>query len=900
MVFTTDNPLTALYCIPPIDEASNVRAARVAVRRREAPLMPGSPPAGRKTAPPLRREPSDSEEPKLEAVALESDDSLSPKHSRKVSLSYSTTDICFDGTEGSDQAVPIDHFFQKPIKDNFMEEKNDANEWIFTPFKEFSPGKSLYFELAQLESRTVYQFKHQFLSVSVPSAEPKHSIESESSHSLEEPKLHTHPDAPADADHPVSAPPARNLPPIAPRLQLLEISKPLEFMTDRPSDNLPKFFITEACTGKKRSAKENILLSSALTTSSTSRSPSLFAIDIMSGKHVWCLKGNQRKNIQNAKILGVLKGGSIIATVAGKGTYGPYGITTQATELLELSISGHVKRALNIAALNEQLNAVGQRKAIAFGNDVAILPNGNLAVLCQQEGPAPTALSAVLERLTDPQKDESDAVQLIFSQLKTAHSDTKEIPLPLGAEYFEKKKFSVTSDMIVVLDENFRLSWFWSALEHLELNRFREPMGAFSFVDVPTIGTPTALGIGMYSLNHTCVESISYTDDGNFLLSIRNQDWVTKVAYENGRGDGQIIWRLGPEGDFGILTPSEIRSGAKPDFTLGPSSSVWWSHPQQISISPRTHPDEDMEIVMFDTSTKLHELDSHRRPVNLRSGNSRGIVMKIDEHTKVARITNVFDLGFYSEVGGTARRLENGNFFFAGGSVFSSTQSSSARFISSGKPRGGVHPILRGSTVFTEITPAGEVVYAGRLENSSNRMFRLPSLYVGSSILPTKSLGQASHEIFGGLKKLSTKNLIHPLTVTEDHTPPQAIPSGGSVVTAIRIYVDDPEIARVELIEKMRLRLIREKPHPVFYLSETTMLVLLKKPADSSEAELCSNVSIVIAATSNEMVDAIFEEVSKRYTPPNPPTPTADGAYEFRVEALGLIWVVSCRAHPNK
>jgi arylsulfate sulfotransferase len=38
--------------------------------------------------------------------------------------------------------------------------------------------------------------------------------------------------------------------------------------------------------------------------------------------------------------------------------------------------------------------------------------------------------------------------------------------------------------------------------------------------------------------------------DGNLVISLRNQDWIVKVAYQNGAGNGSVVWRLGNQGDF--------------------------------------------------------------------------------------------------------------------------------------------------------------------------------------------------------------------------------------------------------------------------------------------------------------------------------------------------------------
>jgi arylsulfate sulfotransferase len=37
-------------------------------------------------------------------------------------------------------------------------------------------------------------------------------------------------------------------------------------------------------------------------------------------------------------------------------------------------------------------------------------------------------------------------------------------------------------------------------------------------------------------------------DDGNILISMRNESIVYKVDYEDGKGTGAVIWRLGQGG----------------------------------------------------------------------------------------------------------------------------------------------------------------------------------------------------------------------------------------------------------------------------------------------------------------------------------------------------------------
>jgi arylsulfate sulfotransferase len=90
---------------------------------------------------------------------------------------------------------------------------------------------------------------------------------------------------------------------------------------------------------------------------------------------------------------------------------------------------------------------------------------------------------------------------------------------------------TVTGDVLIDLDENHKPVWLWNEFDHLDINR--QPMG---FPD----------------WTHT--NAVIYSaDDGNLIVSIRHQNWLVKVDYANGAGTGDIIWKLGYQGDFALI-----------------------------------------------------------------------------------------------------------------------------------------------------------------------------------------------------------------------------------------------------------------------------------------------------------------------------------------------------------
>ena len=88
-------------------------------------------------------------------------------------------------------------------------------------------------------------------------------------------------------------------------------------------------------------------------------------------------------------------------------------------------------------------------------------------------------------------------------------------------------------NMVVVLNQNYQVAWTWNAFDWLDTNR------------LPTLGE----GPGDWLHGN----SISWSpEDGDLLVSLRAQDWVIKIDYDNGNGDGHVVWKLGLDGDFTI------------------------------------------------------------------------------------------------------------------------------------------------------------------------------------------------------------------------------------------------------------------------------------------------------------------------------------------------------------
>jgi arylsulfate sulfotransferase len=78
--------------------------------------------------------------------------------------------------------------------------------------------------------------------------------------------------------------------------------------------------------------------------------------------------------------------------------------------------------------------------------------------------------------------------------------------------------------------------WTWSTFDHLSLTH--APMGTNDWTHSNAV---------VYS-----------PTDGNLILSMRNQNWVIKINYQDGAGDGSILWRMGPGGDFTLPSSQSV------------------------------------------------------------------------------------------------------------------------------------------------------------------------------------------------------------------------------------------------------------------------------------------------------------------------------------------------------
>jgi hypothetical protein len=232
-------------------------------------------------------------------------------------------------------------------------------------------------------------------------------------------------------------------------------------------------------------------------------------------------------------------------------------------------------------------------------------------------------------------------------------------------------------DIVIDLDPNWNPVWVWSSFEHLDVNRH-------------------LMGLPDWTHSNTLV----YTpNDGDLLLSIRNQSWILKIDYNNGSGSGNILWRLGNQGDF----------------TLSGGDRRQWFYAQHFP-SPMNVNGSQMTLAVFDDgdSRVLDDQGNVCGTPGYESCYSRASVFQIDESTKAASLDWEFLPGLYTFWGGSINQLANGNIEFDMSEPF--------------------FPKAPASSLVTEVSqsPNPSIVWQMTIEGgNAYRAYRIPSLYPG-------------------------------------------------------------------------------------------------------------------------------------------------------------------------
>lgn len=289
-----------------------------------------------------------------------------------------------------------------------------------------------------------------------------------------------------------------------------------------------------------------------------------------------------------------------------------YGFTTDLgnSGFRQYDVAGNLVQETNVERMNDQLSARSMNPATTFHHEVRKLANGNYLLL------------AMTERMSTAQGGLAD----------------------------------IAGDMILILDSNMQLLWAWDSFDHLDVTR------------AAVLGETCNLGPGGCVLFNASTakdwlhgNSVALAPDGNLVYSARHQDFVYKIAYENGIGDGHMIWRLGKGGDFTWNSTDPW---------------PWFSH------------QHDAE---YEDAVTMSIFDDGNTRVRANGGNSRGQGLILNEVNRTVSFALNADLGSYSFALGSAQRLLNGNYVFDNGWINVTSNAESSEWSTSGALVSNVH-----------------------------------------------------------------------------------------------------------------------------------------------------------------------------------------------------------------
>lgn len=411
---------------------------------------------------------------------------------------------------------------------------------------------------------------------------------------------------------------------LAPNGTPIETSVGHPFTTGAPPHQIPT-----TVTGSQRSATEAVTLFSL--TGGSGGVPTIPVAVDQRGRLIWYDETPLEPAFETGKavLYRPVAGGTFLLVLE---TWGLAGQT-----LREIDLAGHVVRQTTRSAVSRQLVAQGQDPIGAFHHEARRLPSGHTAVI------------ASVERLVED-------VQ--------------------GPGWVD-----VLGDMVVVLDENWQVVWSWNSFDHLDVGR-RAVLDWRCFPNAPTC---PPLFLAEEANDWTHANTVTYDPaDGSLLISLRHQDWVIKVNYGEGAGDGSILWRLGPGGDFTLAG--------------GSGFFPWFSHPHDPNLVGGN------QIVIYDNGNTRCTLNPFGGPCL-----SRGQVYELDETAMTATLRMNASLDNYSVALGSAQPLADGGFHFGSGL----------------SRAGGSAP----HGVATEIAPEGTTAFVLEVAAPAYRSFRLANLY---------------------------------------------------------------------------------------------------------------------------------------------------------------------------
>ena len=322
-------------------------------------------------------------------------------------------------------------------------------------------------------------------------------------------------------------------------------------------------------------------------------------------------------------------------------------VTPAAYTVSEMNMAGATIGSITQAQANSQLTGLSQQSIIDFNHEAMRLPNGYTAVIAHNEA--------------------------LFTN---AQGGTQQKPV------------DVMGDEVLVLDTNWNIVWTWNAFTcpncatKLPVSRTAVLGERCPACYVGNVNGCCPVTLAPKANDWLHGNSLTYdSSDGDLIMSLRSQDWVLKLNYANGAGDGSILWVLGDEGDFTMINTPNV-------------PSPWFSHQHDVEVWTNENP---KQLTLIDNGNTRRATDP--------KADSRAQALVIDETALTVDFAANIDFSFYSSAYGTSQILSNGNYWFQTGAAPGPYNSRGFEYLPSGY--------------------TGKDVYAIQFEDTAYRSFRL-------------------------------------------------------------------------------------------------------------------------------------------------------------------------------
>src|SRR5579872_367370 len=289
--------------------------------------------------------------------------------------------------------------------------------------------------------------------------------------------------------------------------------------------------------------------------------------------------------------------------------------------LREFDVAGNTVIETNVGRVNEQLMAAGQPALTDVDHELRTMGNGDILMI----GSTDAILGPNIQN---------------------------------GAD--------IIYNILVVLNPGMQLVWSWNSVTCGNCATELPPTRAAILGETcsngqggcPPLTPPNTIANDWLHGN-----SAELAPDGSILMSLRHQDWLLKIDYNYGAGTGNILWRMGLDGDFAIIGDTN-------------DNYPWFSH------------QHDAEWDFGGTNLSVFGNGNTRIAQN-RGQHSRGQMLSVNEATMTATLVDNFDLGVFSVAYGTAQMLVNQNgavtgMHFESGDLNNATTSQSQSYYPTG------------------------------------------------------------------------------------------------------------------------------------------------------------------------------------------------------------------------